>query len=206
MYLVSISTISRNRGSIWAFSISLHFMKTCSKCLISKSLDQFFIMSRSSDRRGSQCKSCAKDYYNSNKEAREKYRLKWRSDNKIKINESIKRRRKHDIQFRLSGILRHRIGKIIKRNQRSGSSIKDLGCTLEFLKEYLESQFKPGMSWENYGRGGWHIDHIRPLNSFDLSKREDFLKACNYTNLQPLWEEDNMRKGDKYDYTTIIGC
>ena len=55
------------------------------------------------------------------------------------------------------------------------------------------------MSWDNYGRTGWHIDHIIPLSKFDLTDREQFLKACHYTNLQPLWAKDNLIKGNKFD-------
>ena len=74
-----------------------------------------------------------------------------------------------------------------------------LGCSLEDLRVYLESKFQIGMSWENCGRGGWEIDHIRPLASFDLSASADLEKACHYTNLQPLWGPDNWGKGGVYD-------
>lgn len=62
---------------------------------------------------------------------------------------------------------------------------------------HIESQFFPGMSWNNWGNkpGDWHIDHIAPLCSFDLSVRSQFLEACHYSNMQPLWRHDNFRKG-----------
>ena len=64
----------------------------------------------------------------------------------------------------------------------------------EFLKEHLESQFIDGMGWDN--RVEWHIDHIIPLSS---AKTEDELyRLCHYTNLQPLWAEDNLKKGNKF--------
>ena len=78
-----------------------------------------------------------------------------------------------------------------------GSAVRDLGCSVEELKRHLEKQFQPKMNWENYGLYGWHIDHIKPLVNFDLTNREQFLEACHYTNLQPLWAEDNLSKGAK---------
>ena len=81
----------------------------------------------------------------------------------------------------------------IKKNQKSGSAVKDLGCTISELKNYLESKFSSGMTWENWGTE-WHIDHIVPLVSFSLENREQFLKACHYTNLQPLQINDHIEK------------
>ena len=81
--------------------------------------------------------------------------------------------------------------------------ISDLGSSIEELKLYLEKQFynhpttNEIMSWDNYGFYGWHMDHIKPLSSFDLTNRDQFLKACCYINLQPLWAEDNLFKGNK---------
>ncbi len=99
--------------------------------------------------------------------------------------------------YKLKHYLRTRIGKVIKREQRVGSAVRDLGCSGQELKKYLESKFQQNMSWSNYGQGGWHIDHIQALNNFNLTNREQFLKACHYTNLQPLWESENCSKQDK---------
>ena len=92
-------------------------------------------------------------------------------------------------------LLRARMSTAIRYKLKTGSAVSDLGCSIDFLKEYLKKQFKDGMSWENHGQ--WHIDHIKPLASFDLTDREQLIKACNYTNLQPLWAEDNFKKGSK---------
>ena len=108
-------------------------------------------------------------------------------------------RYKTDIHYRLKVNLRNRLRHAVKNNQKIGSAVKDLGCTVDKLKSYLESQFTPGMAWSNYGRKGWHIDHIKPLSKFDLTNLEQFKQACHYSNLQPLWAEDNMSKGDKYE-------
>jgi hypothetical protein len=72
-----------------------------------------------------------------------------------------------------------------------------LGCSIPELKQYLESKFQPGMSWENHGKE-WHIDHIRSLVNFDLTNKKQLLEACHWTNLQPLWWIDNLKKGSKY--------
>ncbi len=102
---------------------------------------------------------------------------------------------KHDPQYRLACLLRVRPSKAIKNGQKAGSAVRDLGCSIEELRVRLEAQFQPGMTWDNWGRHGWHIDHIKPLASFDLTNREQFLEVCHYTNLQPLWATDNLSKG-----------
>ena len=76
-----------------------------------------------------------------------------------------------------------------------------LGCTIEECKTYLESLFKEGMSWNNHGLNGWHIDHIVPCSAFDLTKIEEQKKCFHYTNLQPLWAKDNLSKGDKLTWS-----
>jgi hypothetical protein len=73
-----------------------------------------------------------------------------------------------------------------------------LGCTIEELWKHLEKKFKPGMTKENHGK--WHVDHIIPCAIFDLSKPEEQIKCFHYTNLQPLWAIDNIRKGKIYEY------
>ena len=106
-----------------------------------------------------------------------------------------KRKIKTDVNYKLGCLLRRRLSHILSRKYRSGSAVRDLGCTLNFLKTYLESKFKPGMTWENWTTNGWHLDHIIPLKVFNLTDKEQFLKACHYTNLQPLWAKDNLKKG-----------
>lgn len=111
-----------------------------------------------------------------------------------------KKRRKMDINFKLQCNLRARLNGALKRALQRGhqSAVKNLGCSILELKIYLESKFKPGMTWENWGSKGWHIDHVKPLSSFDLANSEEFAKAIHYTNLQPLWAEDNLKKGSKF--------
>jgi len=93
----------------------------------------------------------------------------------------------------LKRCLRVRLIHALKNNVKSKKTIELIGCSVEFLKIHLESQFIEGMNWKNYGK--WEIDHIRPCVSFDLSKKSEQLKCFNYTNLQPLWAMDNRKKG-----------
>lgn len=111
-----------------------------------------------------------------------------------------------DLQYRLGLRLRTRLTRAVKSGQRAGSAVRDLGCTIEYFKEHLERQFKRGMTWENMG-DKWHIDHIRPLSSFDLIDRVQLLEACNYKNLQPLWAKDNLVKKnrDPIDFARSLG-
>lgn len=130
--------------------------------------------------------------------------LKWNKENKERASEAHKRyieksnyyqeRYDNDIHYKLRVVLRNRLLQAVKTNAKAGSAVKDLGCTIYQLKTHLESKFQPGMTWENHGE--WHIDHIEPLSKFDLTDRSDFLKATNYTNLQPLWKIDNLVKSD----------
>jgi len=125
----------------------------------------------------------------------------YNSRHKTQIQESHRKyqleRRHRDLQFRLAGNLRARIGESLKKNHKNGSSVKDLGCSIEKFKDYIEKQWSLGMSWENYGKNGWHMDHIIPLASVNLANRTQFLKVCHYTNYQPLWASENIKKSNK---------
>ncbi len=102
-------------------------------------------------------------------------------------------------QYKLTHLLRNRLWHALKGRQKTGSAIRDLGCTIDELVVYLSSHFQPGMTWDNwgYGPGKWNIDHIIPLVIFNLENHDQLLDACNYRNLQPLWSKDNGKKGSK---------
>ena len=141
----------------------------------------------------------SKIYYETNKETLKIKYKNYRSSQEIKQkrNDKLRLKRKNDIQYKLKCILRKRLKTALSHNFKKGSAVNDLGCTISELKIYLENKFQPGMTWENYGQFGWHIDHIKPLSSFDLTDRKQLLEACHYTNLQPLWWQDNLSKSDK---------
>lgn len=102
-------------------------------------------------------------------------------------------------QRRIGKNLRSRIiNALVRQDSIKSKRIRELiGITIPELKNYLEKQFKPGMTWENYGFYGWHIDHRLPLISFDLTNPEEQKKAFHYTNLQPLWAKENHQKRSK---------
>lgn len=135
-----------------------------------------------------------KEYYLNHTEQYRELRIKNREYN----NEWRKDYKSKNINFRIACNLRNRQYQSLKRKQKTGSAVKDLGCTIPYLKKYLEKQFAGDMTWDNYGK--WHIDHIKPLVLFDLEDREQYLKAVHYTNLQPLWAKDNFSKRTKYPY------
>lgn len=141
-----------------------------------------------------------KIYWQSRRFSRERaeYIKQYQKDNLKEISAKRKLRAKTDINYKLATNLRSRINTAIKGEYKSGSAVRDLGCSIEEFKIYIESKFKPGMTWDNWSRTGWHLDHIKPLIQFDLSNPEEFKKASHYTNIQPLWAEENHRK-NKYE-------
>ena len=84
------------------------------------------------------------------------------------------------------------------KKSKEETSMKLVGCDIDFLRVHLESLFKDGMSWDNYGLKGWHVDHIRPCKSFDLSDLEQQKVCFNWRNLEPVEGEENMSKGSEY--------
>lgn len=130
---------------------------------------------------------------------------KWRNHNRDKVRAINKKHRQsrtkekiaiHNLRSRLSCLIREfSCGK----NRRW--KIRELiGCPPEFFKQYIESLFINEMTWENYGSRNWHLDHILPCASFDLSNHDEVIKCFHYTNLQPLWWYDNISKHAKLNW------
>lgn len=143
-------------------------------------------------------------YFENHPEKCAKYAKKFRSSEKWK---EYKRRYNinrwnNDIEYKLLNVLRSRINDAVKRKHtRKAHKTEELvGCSVNWLKQHLESQFTEDMSWDNYGYWGWHIDHIRPCDSFDLTDPEQQKECFHYTNLQPLWWYDNLRKSNRLDW------
>ena len=142
-------------------------------------------------------------YRTENKEKINRKIREWYYKNTKKVKERIKIYNKvyrNTLHFKIKDNMRRRIRTALKKDggKKTKRTMKLVGCTVEQLKQYIERQFKPGMSWDQ--RSLFHIDHIIPCASFDLTKLSQQKKCFHYTNLQPLWAIDNIKKGAKLDY------
>lgn len=126
----------------------------------------------------------------------------WAVNNREKRAEIVRNyingREAIDPEFKLLRSIRSRLRTALKKNTKSGKTLDLLGCTIQELRAYIEGLWLPGMNWENRSFRGWHLDHKRPLASFDLTDPDQLKAACHYTNLQPLWWQKNLEKGDRY--------
>jgi len=134
-------------------------------------------------------------WYHKNRESCLAKMNKWQHENREWFNTYEKNKRSTNIEHRLTKSLRDRLYKAIVRGYKFKSALHLVGCSVKELKTYLENKFTDGMTWDNYGL--WHIDHIKPCVSFDLSIKEEQEKCFHYSNLQPLWAVDNFKKGKK---------
>jgi hypothetical protein len=140
-----------------------------------------------------------KIYYRKNADEILLKHKKWASKNRDRINEWTENYRSTP-EGKIAHSLRNRIRLAIKGQgaKKDKTSLKLVGCTLKFLKNHIEKKFKPGMTWENYGLLTWHLDHIKPVSKFNLLDPEEQKRCFHYTNLQPLWAKENIKKSNKY--------
>ncbi len=137
--------------------------------------------------------------------AAKRSRAKWVADHPAYHREYNARRYREDPVFNLTVKIRRRIHMALRyakdgrRDRRR--SIADLGCSYNDLKVYIESLFSRGMTWRDVFTGRIHLDHIKPCADFDLTDPEQRRACFHYTNLQPLWKADNLRKGAHYPFT-----
>lgn len=179
--------------------------KRCSKCKIVKPLDSFSNNKLGKFGKYSQCSYCK--YHNLSETSKEKRTINKRNYQKLNSKTLSKKksikdklRRKADVLFYLKYLSRARLNNALKHKswKKNTHFSEYIGCSLSELKAHLESKFEPGMSWNN--KHLWHIDHDKPLS---LAKTpEELYNLCHYTNLQPLWAIDNLRKGNKYPILT----
>jgi hypothetical protein len=185
-------------------------MKVCIKCKVEKELNQFHKNNIYKDGLIKTCKTCRKLYHLNNKEKfierakiwvenNKDKRINWLKENKNKISITAskynKERKKIDSLFKLSTNTRSLISKSFSQNgySKNSKTYQILGCSFEEFKFHLEKQFTKGMSWNNQGQ--WHLDHIYPVS---LAKdEEELIKLNHFSNFQPLWAIDNLKKGNK---------
>lgn len=181
--------------------------KYCYKCnrILDKSC--FGKLRITKDGLNTKCLECSRvtvrKYYENNSERIYETKKEYIKENMRMIldrqNRWVKNKRKTDEGFRILCNLRNRVRSYLKMKGKSKKISKRtaemIGCSREELKEHIEKKFTEGMNWSNYGKKGWHVDHIIPLAS--AKNVEEMIKLNHYTNLQPLWAIDNIKKGKK---------
>ena len=194
--------------------------KCCTKCRKWKPLEEFAKQTKARDGLQANCRGCMSVAYRQwlsapeNRGAQRRAHRRWLTQpenwaryteaqgryrrtlkGRAKKAEYMRRRRQTDPEFRLYQSLRSRVRQALKGLSKSARTLELLGCPIEELVKHLEAKFLPGMTWANHGE--WHIDHILPISAFNLTDPEQQRKACHWSNLQPLWAVDNLRKGAK---------
>lgn len=164
--------------------------KVCTRCKEDKHRSEFGSKAYTSDGLNTVCKTCNYADF-----------VRYRENNPEKRKASMLTQRAK-ISHKLASVIRSRLRSILKWKGRRKitSAVEALGCTPDEFREYLESKFMAGMTWDNWSYTGWHIDHIRPLSSFNLEDPVEFAKAFHYTNTQPLWAHENQSKRASLDW------
>ena len=190
--------------------------RTCEVCHEEQALDKFSKLSK-------KCHPCKAqhnkdklvEYKRANRAKFCEIQKRYRDNNPVKVREINKayeannresvcayfrNKRKTDVQFALACRLRCRVRMAIKcqNGKKCATTIELTGCTIAQLQDHIQKHFRPGMTWGN--RSEWHVDHIRPCASFDLTDPMQQLQCFHYSNLQPLWAVDNLKKGAKYAF------
>lgn len=190
--------------------------KRCTRCQIVKPLDQFNPRKDRPIGVVPHCRDCdkkrVKRYQQSEHGKRvllaysrlpevKATRRKWRitPNGKASSYRSFAKKRKTDLNFRIGLNLRGRLNDALgrRRSYKLKGALKLLGCSVPDFRIYLESLFESGMTWENYGRRGWHIDHVVPCALFDLSKLDHQRRCFHFSNMQPMWWLENLSKGSR---------
>lgn len=190
--------------------------KFCSKCETIKLRKEFYLRKASIDGLSHRCIACdkieAKLWREKNPERAKATTQAWREVNKNRhLDHAASWKRKNrdrfnkitreryavryatDINYKIKVCLRGRLGMALRGSLKASNTTALLGCSIDELRFHLERQFQPGMTWENHGPV-WHIDHIKTCASFDLSNPEQQKQCFHYTNLQPLWAVENLKK------------
>jgi hypothetical protein len=189
--------------------------RKCSKCGECFDRDFFHPDKEVADGLSSQCKKCAneatEDWKSRNIEPVMEWRKaygkrKWaefKEEHKEEFEERAEKKRlliiENKRRDKTTRTLRHQLKDAVKSGYAKPHLLDLLGCTIDEFHAYIESLWTEGMSWDNCGYWGWHFDHIVPCASFNRDNLDDIKKCFHYTNYQPLWREDNLSKGAKYN-------
>lgn len=172
----------------------------CSECNIEKERKEFHKSYWKDYAFIKKCKCCVKKnnkrYYKENKKQLNKKSKEYRESNKERYNAYCRNKYKNDIEYKIISLLRRRMRAALKEKNKSESTKELLGCSIKKLRQHLELQFEEEMTWDNHGE--WHIDHIKPCALFDLTDEEQQKECFHYSNLQPLWAQENLSKGKTF--------
>jgi hypothetical protein len=184
-----------NIRSVLGFSLANGSIKSCG-CLRKLKAGTYGL---TPEMRRDRAASLSRQYYAETRERRRELRREYRQANKSKINASRvaheRKKQANDPGYRVLVTLRKRVSKTLRKKGASVSAVRDLGCSLDDFRRYLEKQFQAGWTWENYGTA-WHIDHIYPLSFVDFQDPIEARAACNWRNLRPLAAGDNLSKNN----------
>jgi len=173
--------------------------KKCNSCNKNKTLESFHVKKDGKLGRHHKCKNCRKissqEYYIKNKKRLDQQHKEYNYSHRKEQAKIFRDKYHSNIEFKVKHTLRRRLRHAIKGNIKTESAKKLLGCDIIFFKSYIEKQFSKGMTWDNHGE--WHIDHIKPCDSFDLSSLQQQKECFHYSNLRPLWAKDNLKKSNK---------
>lgn len=171
--------------------------KVCSRCNLLLPSVNFFINMKATDNLSPFCVSCARPNNWTIEKQRESYKkydknnVKYRKEQAALPHNKVKK----SIASRVRSALK------TQNLLKSSATVEYVGCTIQFLREWLQYQFEDDMCWDNIGK--WHIDHVKPCSSFNLQSKDE-QKACfNWKNLRPLWGKENMSKSNKLDLDLI---
>ena len=172
-------------------------------------------LARKEYRKTQHYKTKEKEYRIKNKDKYFDLRKSWREKNPDKNKKTNNKwqnfKRVNDPNFKIRSNFSRRVNNALSAYVKNGKFLQKkrteqlLGCTVNKYKEYLESKFYPNstsgkpMTWDNYGLHGWHIDHIKPCASFDLTNEKEQLECFNYKNTQPMWAEENLSKSASWN-------
>lgn len=192
----------------WRFLLGaeMNYTKVCTSCQEEFPATSEYFGKHKGGKYGllAKCKVCHKNYqkelYLKHRNKRlndvKKYQIKNKNKIRKRLAKSTLNRYHNDTHFKIKMNLSRRLRQFIKKEGKR--TVDFIGCSIDYIKIHLEKQFTTGMTWDNYGK--WHIDHIMPCASFDLTDPEQQKKCFHYSNLQPLWAVDNLRKSDKVLY------